>query len=91
MPTIALGLLDLPQSLRGSLASLRVITVGGQRLQEPTARALKRALPHLAVQQVLGMAEGLLCYTQLDERDEVAFTTQGRPLSPADEIRIVNA
>lgn len=90
VPTIAIGLLGLAESLRGSLASLRVITVGGQRLQEPTARALKRALPQVAVQQVLGMAEGLLCYTRLDEREEVAFTTQGRPLSPADEIRIVN-
>src|SRR5258708_17634291 len=91
VPALAIALLDLPQSSRGKLASLRVITIGGQRLQEPTARALKRAFPHLVVQQVLGMAEGLLCYTSLDERDEVAFTTQGRPLSPADEIRIVDS
>jgi 2,3-dihydroxybenzoate-AMP ligase len=89
VPALAIGLLDLPESSRTSLASLRVITVGGQRLQEPTARALKRAFPHIVVQQVLGMAEGLLCYTRLDEREEVAFTTQGSPLSPADEIRIV--
>ena len=89
VPALAIGLLDLPESSRSKLASLRVITVGGQRLQEPTARALKRAFPHLVVQQVLGMAEGLLCYTRLDEREEIAFTTQGRPLSPADEIRIV--
>jgi 2,3-dihydroxybenzoate-AMP ligase len=90
VPTIALSLLDLPQSFHAKLASLRVITVGGQRLQEPTARALKRTFRHLVVQQVFGMAEGLLCYTRLDERDEIAFTTQGRSLSPADEIRIVN-
>ena len=36
------------------------------------------------------MAEGLLCYTRLDEHDDIALTTQGRPLSQADEIRIVN-
>ena len=59
VPALAIALLDLPQSSRSQLASLRVITVGGQRLQEPTARALKRAFPHLVVQQVLGMAEGL--------------------------------
>ena len=88
VPTIALSLLDLPSPVK--LASLRVITVGGQRLQEPTARALKRVFPHLVVQQVFGMAEGLLCYTRLDEPDEIAFTTQGRRLSPADEIRVVN-
>jgi 2,3-dihydroxybenzoate-AMP ligase len=90
VPAIAIALLNLPSSSRTQLASLRVITIGGQRLQEPTARALKRSFPHLIVQQVLGMAEGLLCYTRLDERDEISFTTQGRPLSRADEIRIVN-
>ena len=90
VPALAIALLELPQSSRASLASLQVITVGGQRLQEPTARAFKSAFPHVAVQQVLGMAEGLLCYTRLDERDEVAFSTQGRPLSPADETRIID-
>jgi 2,3-dihydroxybenzoate---[aryl-carrier protein] ligase len=90
VPAIAIALLDLPHSSRAKLASLRVITVGGQLLQEPTARALRHAFPGLVVQQVLGMAEGLLCYTRLDEREQIAFRTQGRPLSPADEIRIVN-
>jgi 2,3-dihydroxybenzoate-AMP ligase len=91
VPAFAIALLDLSQTSRAQLASLRIITVGGQRLQEPTARALKQAFPHLIVQQVFGMAEGLLYYTSLDAPDEVAFTTQGRPLSPADEIRIVNS
>ena len=35
------------------------------------------------------MAEGLLNYTRLDDPDDVVIETQGRPLSPADEIRIV--
>jgi 2,3-dihydroxybenzoate-AMP ligase len=41
------------------------------------------------VQQVFGMAEGLLNYTRLDDPEEVVVGTQGRPMSPADEIRIV--
>jgi 2,3-dihydroxybenzoate-AMP ligase len=90
VPTIAIGLLALPESARADLASLQVITVGGQRLQEHTARSLKDSFPHLAVQQVFGMAEGLLCYTRLDDPEEVAFKTQGRPVSPGDEIRIVD-
>jgi 2,3-dihydroxybenzoate-AMP ligase len=90
VPTIAIGLLTLPESARGDFASLQVITVGGQRLQEHTARSLKQSFPHLAVQQVFGMAEGLLCYTRLDDPEEVAFKTQGRPVSPSDEIRIVD-
>jgi 2,3-dihydroxybenzoate-AMP ligase len=91
VPTIAMALLDLPESVRADLASLRVIAVGGQRLQEHTARSLKRALPDVTVQQVFGMAEGMVCYTHLDDPDDVTFKTQGRPLSSADEIRIVDA
>ena len=91
VPAIAIGLLDLAASARAELHSLQVITVGGQRLQEHTARSLKRAFPRLAVQQVLGMAEGLLCYTRLDDSENVAFKTQGRALSPGDEIRIVDS
>jgi 2,3-dihydroxybenzoate-AMP ligase len=91
VPAIASALLDLPGHLRAAIVPLRVITVGGARLKEHTARALRGAFPHLAVQQVLGMAEGLLCYTRLDDPEEVAMTTQGRPMSPADEIRIMTS
>ncbi len=91
VPTLAITLLELPERERWRLESLRVVTVGGQRLQEPTARALRRALPELTVQQVFGMAEGLICFTHLEDAAGVACTTQGRPLSPADEIRIVDA
>ncbi len=90
VPTVALGLLGCSESFGTDFSSsLRVVTVGGQRLQEHTARSLKASFPHIAVQQVLGMAEGLLCYTRLDDPEEVAFKTQGRPVSSGDEIRIV--
>jgi non-ribosomal peptide synthetase component E (peptide arylation enzyme) len=54
---------------------------------------LRRALDgHGAtLQQVFGMAEGLLNYTRLDDPDEVICGTQGRPLSPGDQVRIVDA
>ncbi len=91
VPTVAMALLELPAVARSSLGSLRLITVGGQRLQEPTARAFRKAYPWVTVQQVLGMAEGQLCYTRLDDADDVACASQGRPLAPADEIRIVDA
>jgi non-ribosomal peptide synthetase component E (peptide arylation enzyme) len=44
----------------------------------------------VTLQQVFGMAEGLLNYTRLDDPDEVICGTQGRPLSPGDEVRIVD-
>ena len=42
------------------------------------------------LQQVFGMAEGLVNYTRLDDPDDIITTTQGRPISPDDEIRIVD-
>jgi 2,3-dihydroxybenzoate-AMP ligase len=91
VPTLAIGLLDLAESERPAMKSLRVITVGGARLGAHTAQALTQAFAGLCVQQVLGMAEGMLCYTRLGDPEPIRLGTQGRPLSPADEIRIVDA
>ncbi|WP_045877769.1 AMP-binding protein [Pseudofrankia sp. DC12] len=73
----------------GQLASLRVLQVGGARLADELARAVKPILG-TTLQQVFGMAEGLLNFTRLEDPDEVICTTQGRPLSPADEVRLVD-
>ena len=35
------------------------------------------------------MAEGLVNYTRLDDPEDVVVTTQGRPISPDDEMRVV--
>mgnify|MGYP001809786265 CR=1 FL=1 len=75
---------------RDDLSSLALLQVGGARL-EPAAAAELRAALGCRVQQVFGMAEGLLCYTRPDDPDDVVLTTQGRPLSPDDEVRIVDA
>ena len=73
----------------GQLASLRVLQVGGARIADEIARQIGPVLG-ARLQQVFGMAEGLLNYTRLDDPDEVTCTTQGRPLSPADEVRLVD-
>ncbi|MCX8966956.1 salicylate synthase [Erwinia psidii] len=72
-----------------SLASLQVIQVGGARLEAGLARQLVEVMG-CQLQQVFGMAEGLLCYTRLDDSLDTIIQTQGRPLSPEDEIRIVD-
>ena len=38
-----------------------------------------------------GTAEGLICMTSLDDDEDVICNTQGYPISPADEVRIVDA
>lgn len=72
------------------LSSLKLLQVGGSRL-EPTLAAQVRPAFGCKLQQVFGMAEGLLCYTRLDDPDEVVINTQGRPLCADDEVRIVDA
>jgi len=72
------------------LRTLAVLQVGGARLADEHARRV-RPLLGATLQQVFGMAEGLLNYTRLDDPDEVICGTQGRPLSPGDEVRIVDA
>ena len=42
------------------------------------------------LQQVFGMAEGLLNYTRLDDPEDVICTTQGGPMSEGDEVRVVD-
>ncbi|MHB2022692.1 MAG: (2,3-dihydroxybenzoyl)adenylate synthase [Mycobacteriales bacterium] len=71
------------------LASLRLLQVGGARLADEIARSVRPTLG-ATLQQVFGMAEGLLNYTRLDDPEEVIATTQGRPLSEGDEVRIVD-
>ncbi|MFQ6324823.1 (2,3-dihydroxybenzoyl)adenylate synthase [Nocardia sp. CWNU-33] len=72
------------------LGSLRLLQVGGARLAEVNARDVEPALG-VRLQQVFGMAEGLLNYTRLDDSADTVCTTQGRPLSAADEVRVVDA
>jgi 2,3-dihydroxybenzoate-AMP ligase len=72
------------------LGSLAVVQVGGARLPEDHARRLGPALG-ARVQQVFGMAEGLINLTRLDDPDDLVRTTQGRPASPDDEVLVVDA
>ncbi|OZM83188.1 (2,3-dihydroxybenzoyl)adenylate synthase [Pseudonocardia sp. MH-G8] len=71
------------------VASLRVLQVGGARLADELARRVRPVLG-ATVQQVFGMAEGLLNFTRLDDPEEVVCTTQGRPMCPDDEVRLVD-
>ncbi|WP_426752083.1 (2,3-dihydroxybenzoyl)adenylate synthase [Myxococcus sp. Y35] len=89
VPPLAMVWMDAARTRRHQLASLRVLQVGGARLSTEAARRVKPTLG-CTLQQVFGMAEGLVNYTRLDDPEELIVTTQGRPISPDDEIRVVN-
>jgi salicylate---CoA ligase len=73
----------------GQLRTLTLLQVGGARLADEIARQVRPVLG-ATLQQVFGMAEGLLNYTRLDDPEDVICATQGRPLSEGDEVRIVD-
>lgn len=89
VPPLLLVWLQAAEHQTHDISSLEVLLVGGAKL---TAEVAKRVRPVLntQLQQVLGMAEGLVCYTRLDDPDEVVLHTQGRPISPDDEILLLN-
>ena len=89
VPAMIIGLLNYPKRSDYDLSSLKVILTGGSKLSPEVA---KRIGPEIGcgVQQVLGMAEGPLYWTRIDDPEEVYINTQGRPQSLADEFKIVD-
>jgi 2,3-dihydroxybenzoate-AMP ligase len=77
-----------PEQLE-KIRSLQLIQVGGASFPESMARQVLNVFG-CQLQQVFGMAEGLVNYTRLDDSEEVIVTTQGRPISPDDEVKIVD-
>ncbi|MFJ9990394.1 (2,3-dihydroxybenzoyl)adenylate synthase [Pseudomonas putida] len=72
------------------LSSLRLLQVGGSRLDPQLARHVVEDLGW-PLQQVFGMAEGLICYTRPQDPLDVVLGSQGRPLSAHDDVRLVDA
>lgn len=66
-----------------------VLQVGGARMPDELAARVEPVLG-ARLQQVFGMAEGLINMTRLDDDVEVIVTTQGRPVSAADEVLVVD-
>ncbi|CAM3403060.1 AMP-binding protein [Mycobacterium frederiksbergense] len=69
--------------------SLRVVQVGGSRM---TADEAKFILDNLTggLSQIFGMAEGMLNFTRPGDPVDVLLHTQGRPMSPLDEMLVVD-
>lgn len=89
VPPLAIVWLDAVASLQPDLSSLEVVQVGGAKLTPEVARRIKPGLG-ATLQQVFGMAEGLVNYTRLDDPEDAIVSTQGRPISEDDEILVVD-
>jgi len=92
VPPIALNWLNY-QKLSGRndkpLSNMSSLLVGGAKLNPSSAEALIDTLG-APLQQVFGMAEGLVNYTRLTDSRDTIIKTQGKPISQHDIIRIVD-
>lgn len=89
VPPIAIHWLDVVKKRKENLSSLEVLLIGGAKLSAEVAKKIAPTF-HCQLQQVFGMAEGLVNYTRLDDPDDLVIHTQGCPLSPYDEVKVVD-
>ena len=90
VPALLIRWINEPAIKKFDLSSLQVIQSGGQRLQPEVRRRTKELIPSVTVQENFGMAEGMLMFVRLDDPEEVRMETVGRPVSPDDELRLVD-
>jgi len=74
---------------RYDLSSLRSLMSGGARLAPELRRRIELRFRCIYIES-FGTGEGLLMKTRPDDPDEIRYTASGRPVSPGDEIRVVD-
>lgn len=89
VPPLALLWLQAAPQTPHDLSSLQVLQVGGAKFLPEAARRVRPTL-NCTLQQVFGMAEGLVNYTRLDDPEDIIVETQGRPISEDDEVLILD-
>ena len=90
VPALLIRYINAPSIGEYDLSSVRVVNTGGQKLQPEVKRKAEARFENALVQEVFGMAEGLLMFVRLDDPEEVRHLTAGRPVCEDDEILIVD-
>ena len=74
---------------RYDLSSLRALMSGGARLAPELRRRIELRFRCTYIES-FGTGEGMLMKTRPDDPDEIRYSASGRPVSPGDEIRVVD-
>lgn len=91
VPALIINLLNYKERENYVLSSLVAIISGGSKLNIEIAKRVKPELGCNLIQQ-FGMGEGLLTQTDdTTDSERLIFETIGPPLSPADEIKVVDS
>ncbi|MGD8982728.1 MAG: AMP-binding protein [Desulfobacteraceae bacterium] len=89
VPTMIINWLNALEGAHYDLSSVQVIAGGGFRVNVELGRRAKEKLG-FNIQQNFGMGEGFHTCTRLDDLEEVILETQGRPLTPGDEFKVMD-
>jgi 2,3-dihydroxybenzoate-AMP ligase len=89
-PALLIALLNAPARDKYDLTSLRFVYAGGQKMLPELVDRLRATWPFARPGHAFGMAEGLTNLSQPDDPLDWLRETQGRPVSAADEVRIVD-
>lgn len=89
VPTLAQLCMELLEIEDFDISSLKVIITGGARLEPKLAEDIMRNFQCI-LQNQFGTAEGLVMSTSLGDPDEWIIKTQGKPISKADKIKIID-
>ena len=90
VPALLIRLINDPAIGRFDLSSLKIIQSGGQRMQPEVRLKTRELIPSAFVQENFGMSEGTLFFVRAGDPEEVRLETCGRPISPDDEVRLVD-
>lgn len=71
-------------------SSLERISLGAAKLERDIALKIIDKMG-ITLHQAYGLGEGITCYTSIDDDLEVILTTQGKPVSLGDSIKIVDS
>jgi len=88
-PALLIRWMEAPELSKYDLSSLEVVLAGGARLNAEAAKKIKSTLG-CDFHQNLGMAEGMLFWTERDDPEDLLLNTQGAPMFKDDEIRVVD-
>jgi 2,3-dihydroxybenzoate-AMP ligase len=88
VPVIVLWL-NSKEGAQYDLSSLKVIQNGGARLAPELRKGVRENFGCIP-QEVYGTAEGLLNYVHLDDPDDMVMESSGRPISDADEVKVID-
>ena len=89
VPAIANICMDYLQYEDYDLSSLKIVQVGGSVLEPWLAEKIEKIFD-VKLQQIFGIAEGLILTTNKEDDDKTRWQTQGKPISEHDEILIVD-